>query len=233
MKSVRKEPSWTSTYCIWAGIFCLTSLTMDKPSVVLRKANPSPQGHLPSKSTSFSLTTSDFPSLLFPINIQSYYYFSYFWRKTLGPSFPSSYHSISLLPFLKKKKKSPLKVPLYSLSPVLYWVHFNQALVFLKVLEQYHQWLPCCKTIASSSFFFFKFYFIFKLYIIVLVLPNIKMNPPQVYMCSPSWKYSLITHHNRWVFLLPHQLLLLSLLVLQLVHLYFGALQGTLSLLFL
>ena len=34
---------------------------------------------------------------------------------------------------------------------------------------------------------FFLFYFIFKLYIIVLVLPNIKMNPPQVYMCSPSW----------------------------------------------
>ena len=34
---------------------------------------------------------------------------------------------------------------------------------------------------------FFKFYFIFKLYIIVLALPNIKMNPPQVYMCSPSW----------------------------------------------
>ena len=34
--------------------------------------------------------------------------------------------------------------------------------------------------------FFFKFYFIFKLSIIVLVLPNIKMNPPQVYMCSPS-----------------------------------------------
>ena len=33
---------------------------------------------------------------------------------------------------------------------------------------------------------FFFFNFIFKLYIIVLVLPNIKMNPPQVYMCSPS-----------------------------------------------
>ena len=28
--------------------------------------------------------------------------------------------------------------------------------------------------------FFKKFYFIFKLYIIVLVFPNIKMNPPQV-----------------------------------------------------
>ena len=32
-------------------------------------------------------------------------------------------------------------------------------------------------------FNFFKFYFIFKLYNIVLVLPNIEMNPPQVYMC--------------------------------------------------
>ena len=32
----------------------------------------------------------------------------------------------------------------------------------------------------------FFFLFIFKLYITVLVLPNIKMNPPQVYMCSPS-----------------------------------------------
>ena len=40
----------------------------------------------------------------------------------------------------------------------------------------------------SKSYFiyFFKFYFIFKLYKIVLVSPNIKMNPPQVYMCSPS-----------------------------------------------
>ena len=37
-----------------------------------------------------------------------------------------------------------------------------------------------------NFFFIFKFYFIFKLYITVLVLPNIKMNPPQVYMCSPS-----------------------------------------------
>ena len=34
---------------------------------------------------------------------------------------------------------------------------------------------------------FLKFYFIFKLYNIVLVLPNIEMNPPHVYMCSPSW----------------------------------------------
>ena len=44
-----------------------------------------------------------------------------------------------------------------------------------------------CIPHLSVVTFFLKFYFIFKLYIIVLVLPNIKMNPPQVYMCSPSW----------------------------------------------
>ena len=48
----------------------------------------------------------------------------------------------------------------------------------------------CIKVIETQwglfFFFFLKFYLIFKLYIIVLVLPNIKMNPPQVYMCSPS-----------------------------------------------
>ena len=40
--------------------------------------------------------------------------------------------------------------------------------------------------VKTLSFLFFKFYFSFKLYNIVLVLPNIEMNPPQVYMCSPS-----------------------------------------------
>ena len=35
-----------------------------------------------------------------------------------------------------------------------------------------------------SFLFFFFFNFIFKLYITVLVLPNIKMNPPQVYVFS-------------------------------------------------
>ena len=45
------------------------------------------------------------------------------------------------------------------------------------------------KSFFLFSFFclFLKFYFIFKLYIIVLVLTNIKMNLPQVYMWSPSW----------------------------------------------
>ena len=43
---------------------------------------------------------------------------------------------------------------------------------------------------------FFKFYFIFKLYIIVLVLPNIKMNPSQVYMCSHPEPSSLLPPHT-------------------------------------
>ena len=45
------------------------------------------------------------------------------------------------------------------------------------------------KNFISSSFILYIWHctFFFKLYIIVLVLPNIEMNPPQVYMCSPSW----------------------------------------------
>ena len=48
-------------------------------------------------------------------------------------------------------------------------------------------YMDFCHQSGIFAFFFFKFYFIFKLYIIVLVLPNIKMNPPQVYMRSPPW----------------------------------------------
>ena len=45
--------------------------------------------------------------------------------------------------------------------------------------------------LTSITFFFQFIYlfilnFIFKLYNVVLVLPNIEMSPPQVYMCSPS-----------------------------------------------
>ena len=38
---------------------------------------------------------------------------------------------------------------------------------------------------------YFKFYFIFKLYSIVLVLPNIEMNPPQVYLFYLTTTYCL------------------------------------------
>ena len=44
-----------------------------------------------------------------------------------------------------------------------------------------------CSLTWNTYVLFFFFNFIFKFYIIVLVLPNIKMNLPQVYMCSPSW----------------------------------------------
>ena len=40
--------------------------------------------------------------------------------------------------------------------------------------------------LPGGSDFYFNLILFFKLYIIVLVLPNIKMNKPQVYMCSPS-----------------------------------------------
>ena len=40
--------------------------------------------------------------------------------------------------------------------------------------------------IVLPVFIYFFLNLIFKLYIIVLVLPNKEMNPPQVYMCSPS-----------------------------------------------
>ena len=42
-------------------------------------------------------------------------------------------------------------------------------------LEYLTIYLSC---VYFFSFLFFKFYFIFKLYSIVLVLPNIEMNPP-------------------------------------------------------
>ena len=52
----------------------------------------------------------------------------------------------------------------------------------------YHQeWYKAWLYLKGKWKFFFYFYFIFKLYNIVLVLPNIEMNLPQVYMCSPSW----------------------------------------------
>ena len=48
-------------------------------------------------------------------------------------------------------------------------------------------------------YYFFKLYFIFKLYIIVLVLSNINMNPPQVYLFildkSFAFQFSLLMNY--------------------------------------
>ena len=67
---------------------------------------------------------------------------------------------------------------------------FHISKIMLKILQaRLQQYMNCEFPDVQAGFiylFFFKFYFIFKLYIIVLALPNIKMNPPQVYMCSPS-----------------------------------------------
>ena len=51
--------------------------------------------------------------------------------------------------------------------------------------------------IFAYVIYLFKFYFIFKLYIIVLVLPNIKMNPPQVYILKDQSRK--VTEEDRHV----------------------------------
>ena len=51
----------------------------------------------------------------------------------------------------------------------------------VKVLHPFHYTIMEFSKNDQILFFFFK------LYNIVLVLPNIEMNPPQVYLCSPSW----------------------------------------------
>jgi len=80
------------------------------------------------------------------------------------------------------------------------WQHFFPIVSFLSSTMWYFP-LFCFPTISlqSSRPFLLRFYFlehcidyiflnfIFKLYNIVLVLPNNKMNPPQVYPRSPSW----------------------------------------------
>ena len=67
-------------------------------------------------------------------------------------------------------------------------VRLVKAMVFPVVMFGCKSWTVKkaeCQRIDAFFFSFFKFYFIFKLYNIVLVLLNIKMNPPQVYLCSP------------------------------------------------
>ena len=58
--------------------------------------------------------------------------------------------------------------------------HRVKAMVFQAVMYGCKRWTIRKAECQRIDAFFF--YFIFKLYIIVLVLPNIKMNPPQVYM---------------------------------------------------
>ena len=59
-----------------------------------------------------------------------------------------------------------------------WWTGRPGVLRFMGSQRVGHDWV----TELNWTFFFF-----FKLYNIVLVLSNIEMNPPQVYLCSPSW----------------------------------------------
>ena len=67
-----------------------------------------------------------------------------------------------------------------SLSQLQTWRHIFRKAVLLSVF------LFVCLFLAVRLAGFFFHLFIFKLYNIILVLPYIKMNPPWVYMCSPS-----------------------------------------------
>ena len=62
-------------------------------------------------------------------------------------------------------------------------------------------WTNNCLFVTFLLLFFILFYFIFKLYKIVLVLPNIKMNPPQVYMSlAEGVLYYLMMYYRELVF---------------------------------
>ena len=61
------------------------------------------------------------------------------------------------------------------------YLFFNSINILFKIISEVHSLL------SFLFIYFLIFYFIFKFYNIVLVLPNIEMNPPQVYMCSPLW----------------------------------------------
>ena len=70
------------------------------------------------------------------------------------------------------------------------------ALRTLRQTMSHHPFHPVPFPLTFHGHFFFLFYFIFKFYKIVLVLPNITMNPPQVYTCSSSWTSSLLPPHT-------------------------------------
>ena len=92
--------------------------------------------------------------------------------------FPTRKPSFPLSPNLKRRKTwEGIQMDTYSSKSCWFYFFIIIFLIFNLLL--------CQQKICIL--FYFKFYFIFKLYNIVLVLPNIEMNLPQVYTCSPSW----------------------------------------------
>jgi len=67
-------------------------------------------------------------------------------------------------------------------------VSITEVVVFLYMKrDEFWEFILLLDVLGKYFILFFLFCFIFKLYNIVLVLPNIEMNPPQVYLRSPSW----------------------------------------------
>ena len=80
---------------------------------------------------------------------------------------------------------------LFALIKITMWYTFTPSLYFfffLEFLVSLYFSLLIFLFCSYISFFFLSFFlFFFLLYNIVLVLPYIDINLPQVYMCSPSW----------------------------------------------
>ena len=98
---------------------------------------------------------------------------------------------------MQTSKHTPVAINTLSTNCPAWWGLIAQLIIFANVLILLNKY-SFLKYFCSYVFFFLfflNFYFIFKLYKIVLVLPNIKMNPPQVYMCSIE---ALILHPFCW-----------------------------------
>jgi len=91
---------------------------------------------------------------------------------------PVAYQAPRSVGFSTQEYWSGLPFPLPSKNLLLMSTHTSKSAYLPRIILFYF---------FSLYYPFFKFYFIFKLYNIVLVLPYIEMNPPQAYMCSPSW----------------------------------------------
>ena len=108
-------------------------------------------------------------------------------------------HTVNIRPLTALRAISSLTLCIYFVRQICYFIkassHFtpfsnNLSIPFLS--------LPYSELSNRFLSYLFLFYFIFKLYYIVLVLPNIKMNPPQVYLWSYLKYRSNFSHWPTW-----------------------------------
>ena len=109
-------------------------------------------------------------------------------RRALYPEPPGKSFLVTGLPCLVWMYYfSELEIFLYKLSLLYIMTTFLWQLILYPFISKIPRKWPPNTLIFFSLTACLAFFFFFKLYNIVLVLPNIEMNPPQVYMCSPSW----------------------------------------------